>query len=333
MDKLALFSNEKRKNYYFSNINLLMGYSGSGKTTLLSDLNHIFSGKTKNYLVNGLPIKANDFNIINISSFEDISGHFKTNSKSLIKRYLLNQKYSDNFDTDCHVILDSFKRVMEELSSYLVRVLPDLDCSLTSDDAFDIILNSISISTKEEYYSYYRKALFSLISEISKEEQKKTLVFIDDFDSSLGEEDFLEILEIMKASNAYYFLTSSKALPQEILDTDLTIYALREGNMIPFPNIKDLISDSIENQPLYVSFEEYMLSKGYLETSGIIESFIKRMKEDQCSNLMRILTAKDPILTEAYLPGKVCIMLRSKEEEKIYKSALEILGLNDNQVV
>lgn len=333
MDKLVLFSNERRKNTYFSNINLFMGYSGSGKTTLLSDLYLLFSGKAKDFLINGLPIKANDFNVINISSFEDISNHFKPNSKSLIKKYLASQIYSNQFQNDCKAISDSLKRITEELSSYLIPILPDLDFSLPSDDAFDIVLNNIAISTREEYYSYYRIALFSLISEISKKEKKKTIVLIDDFESCLGEECFLQVLDVMTKTNAYFFLTSGKALPQKILSTDLSLYALREGKVIPFPSPYNLISDSIENQPLYKSFEDYMLSKGYVETSGIINSFIEKLQEDQCSNLMRILTSKNPVITNHMEEGKVCIVPKDPNEEKIYKKAFEILGLYDNQIV
>lgn len=333
MEKLVLFSNEKRKNTYFSSINLFLGYSGSGKTTLLNDLYLLFSGKTKNYMLNGLPIKANDFNIINISSFEDISSHFKTSSKSLIKKYLTKLNYTEQFQKDCITISEVFTRMTKEISSYLIPFLPDLDFSLSSEEPLDIILNNISISTREEYYSYYRKALFSLISEISKHEKKKTIVLIDDFDSCLGEECFQQIIDIMTKSNAYYFLTSSRAIPQEILATDLSLYSIRENKIIPFPNPHNLISDSIESQPLYESFEEYMLSKGYLETSGIINSFIEKLQEDQCSNLMRILTSKNPIITDHIIEGQICIIPKSLNEEKIYKKAFEILGLNNNQIV
>ncbi len=331
MENLALFSNEKRKNIYFSNINLFFGYSGSGKTTLLDDLSSIFNGKNKNYLMNGIPIHSNDFNIIKVSSFEDLSSHLKMSTKSLLKKYFHEIIYSEQFITESNSILSSIKALATEMSSSIQDILPDSELEFSYDNLIDVILDLSTIVTKEDSHSYYKRSLLKLVDDLSKLTSKKTLILMDDYDSSLDEDALIDLFDIMTKSNAYYFLTSSKPLPQQFISEYITIFGVRDGKLIPFPNIKDLISSCLESQPTYKSFEEYMLSKGFIETSGIVDMYIRKLKEDQCANLMRILTAKNPIVTNTPSPGKVCIIPKSKEEEEIYNAALEILNTNKPQ--
>lgn len=328
MERIAIFSNEKRKNYYFSRVNLLLGYSGSGKTTILDDLESIFNGKRKGFLLDGIPIKTNDVLLFKIDSFEDISPHLKLNSKSLIRKYLLSLAFSDEFQKDCNQILDSIKKITLELSLELNRILPEAELEIPYENLLDLILDTSSISTKDESHYCLKKGLFQIIDEFSKNTNKKTIILMDDFDSSIDEESLLAIFNQINNTNAYFFLTSSKPLPQQLLTENTSIYGIRNSELIPFPNIRDLISSSIESQPMYLSFEQYMLSKGYVECSGILENYIKRIQEDQCSNLMRILTSRNPIISPESIPGKVCIIPKSEEEERIYKAAIDILNCN-----
>lgn len=325
MGNLALFSNEKRKNIYFSNINLLLGYSGSGKTTLLDDLYSIFNGKSKNYLMDGLPIRANDFNIIKVSSFEDLSSHLKMSAKSLLKRYFHETTYSEQFRNEGNAILSSIKTLASEMSSTIQDVLPGSELDFSYDNLIDVILDLSSIVTKEDSHSYYKRALLKLLDDLSRLTNKRTLILMDDYDSSLDEDSLIELFDIMSKSHAYYFLTSSKPLPQQFLSEIVSIFGVRDGKLIPFPTIKNLVSSCLEDQPSYKSFEEYMLSKGFIETSGIVDMYIKKLKEDQCANLMRILTSKHPIVTATPIPNKVCIIPKSKEDEELYNAALDIL--------
>lgn len=316
MENFVLFSNEKRKNTHFSRINLFLGYSGSGKTMLLEDLANIFSGKNKNYLINSIPVKTDDFNILKISSFEDISTHLKLNAKSFIKRFYMNSSFSEEFHKMCEVTLQSIGNIVAELSQKLSCIIPNSEMNFSYDNLLDMILDNCSISTKDEYHSFYKKALFNLISELSKQTNKKTLVFIDDFDSSIDEEGILSLFESMKNAEAYFFLTSSKPLPQQLLSETISLFAIRNNQMIPMPDIHHLISSSLEEQPMYSSFEEYMLSKGFIENSGIVNSYIQKIQEDQCANLMRILTTRNPIITNEFFPGKICIIPNQKRKKR-----------------
>ena len=328
MGTITLFSNEKRKNYYFSNINLLLGYSGSGKTMVLDDLEAIFNGKRKNFLLNGIPIKANDFNLFKVGSFEDLGSHLKMNAKSLVKRYILSLDFPPEFIEECNKTSEALQTLVDTISSSIQSILPKSKLTLGYDNLLELILDSASLSTEEDSHSYFKKSMFRIFKELSLRSEKKTIVLMDDFDTSMDEGSVLDLFSYMKEIDAYFFVTSSKPLPQQVLDQDVTIYAVRNGNMIPFPNIRGLLTSSLERQPMYQSFEEYMLSKGYLETSGILECYIKKIQEDQCANLMKILTTEDPLITYEPVLGRVCVIPKSEEEEKIYRSALEILSEN-----
>lgn len=329
MNKLVLFSEEKRKNIYFSNINFIFGYSESGKTTRLEDLKQIFSGKSKKYLINGIPIKPDDFNIISISTKEDINSHLKLSSKSLIKKYLSESSYSLDFMSLCNNVEVSLEKIIDELNHKMNFFLPNSTITAKESKTLDLILDNISINLDNSSSSYTRNSLFALLKIIAKETQN-TIIFIDDFDYGLDEENVIRFIDMIKNINAYFFLTSGRAITQSIIDNECSIFAVRNQKLMPIPNISDLINISLETQPIYTSYEEYMLSKGYLDLSGIKESMISEIQSDQKANILRILTAKEPIISIKQVKGKVTIVPKGTEDEKLYQSIFEILSIDSS---
>lgn len=332
MENILLINETKRKNLKFTNCNFIFGYSSSGKTSFLENLNLIFSGKDKTRLYNGSKIVASDFNVIYISSNENINTHLKLSSKSLLSKYLLNESYSSTFKETCNTISQSLETARKEIEESLSLILNDARVSIKSiDDPLDFLLSNISITCSDISSSDEKKSLFRLISSLSKLENTKTIVLIDDFINSLDEENIISFVEEISNLDAYFILSSNKPIPQFLLNENTTIFAMRNDESYCFQELNKLVVDAIDGQPDYISFEEYMLGRGYLENSGISKAYLKIINQDIRSNFLRILTSKNPCISNEYIPGKITIIPKSKEEEKIYLYIMNVLGIsNDN---
>lgn len=332
MENLLIINENKRKNLNFSRCNLVFGYCGAGKTKFLEELNGIFSGKNKNWLYNGCNISSMDFNVISISGNENINSHLKLSSKSLLSKYIAKNNFSNEFKIACETLSETLEYTRKEIELSLSNILNDAKVNIKSiDDPLDFILGNISITCSDISSSDERKSLLSLIKSITKLNGSKTIVLIDDFTNNLDEENICSFINDILNLDAYFVLATNKTIPQYFLNNEIKIFAIRDNEAFCFQDLDQLLIDAIEGQPEYYSFEEYMLGKGYTRKSGILNLYIDIIRNDINTNFFRILTSKNPIINDKYIKGKITIVPRSPNEEKLYKYIFELLKIsNDN---
>lgn len=327
--KIGVLNKDSKKFLEFSKINLVFGYANSGKSTFLSELVSIFTGKDKHHLVNGTQTVPNDFNVLSLGSNEGISTHLKLSAKSLVKRLIVENKYSDSFGKACEKIEQGVAEAQSEIQDRIRETLPGTKVTVNDMDApLNFLLDNISISMECDSSSDEKKNLFSLISSLSANSSLKTIVIIDDFDSDFDEESTLGFFDRILKTDAYFILSTKHPLPEPYLTNEETsIFCIRDFGTHVLPPIKQLLLDSIVGFPEYTTFEEYITGKGYLETSGIADLFLKAIQDSELANIQRILTSRNPVIGKERLPGKVTIVPRNDEEERLYASLFEMLGI------
>ncbi len=325
---ITVFGKDTKKFFEFSKLNLIFGYAGSGKSTFLSLLSSIFTGKDRHHLVNGTQTVSKDFNVIYLGGDDGISNHLKLNSKSLLRRIISESKYSESFDEYCDQMFRGMNHAQEEIEARIKDVLPGSTIRMNdTGQPLDFLIDNMTIEIEGDSSSEEKKKLFGLINSLSKNTTIKTIVLIDDFSDDFDEETTLNFLNEIDKSNAYFFLTTKRAVPQCYLREGAKLFAVREFETIPLPDIKTLLLHSLVESREYRTFEEYITGNGYIENSGLAEMFLHYVQDDEKNNLLRILTAKSPVLAHESLPGKVTIIPINPEEEKLYRSVFEILGI------
>lgn len=332
MDKISsqitVFDKENKNFFKFSPINLLFGYSGSGKTQTISNLISIFSGKTKKYLVDGAQATPNDFNIINISSGEGLSSHLKLSSKSLIRKTIEQSELDDEIKGSFDMVQRGFETAQNQLQTFIRKILPGATLEISNlERPMSLLLDNVSIDVESDSSSESKWSLFSIAKKLAEETNSKSLIFVDNFNSDFDEEFTIRFFDEMKKTNAYFFLTSSKPIPQYLLEDDTSVFAIRDMEMIPIPPLNAIALEGITESPEYQTYEEYMLDAGYMQNSTVLNSFLQALKSDVNSNILRILCSKHPVLSPAPIPGKITICPRSKAEEKMYKTIFESLTI------
>lgn len=326
---LSLYNIKTRNIFKFSRVNLLFGYSFSGKTFSLERLKNIFNGKSKDTLVNGTEVISDEYNVFFLQTNDSITSHLKVSSKSLLKQLLLNLDFVKDLHnkyTNIYVELQNLKITLQnELSKFLPNISVDID---EKNDCLDFFLQNIEFSLISESTTKTKEDLFELIFAITKITNKQAIVLIDDFNNSFDEEDTIKFLTQIGKSNAYYFLTTKKPIPQFLLNLDfLSIFALRNNTLYPIPNIESLIIDSLDLKEENYSFEEYMLNSGYIKNSIDLKRNIQNLLTDASCNVQRILTAKNPIITDTLVSGKVCLIYKNEFEFKLFNHIFELINI------
>lgn len=325
---ILVFDKEKQKFLNFSKINLIFGYAQSGKTSEISKLINLFSGKDKKYTVNGSQAMPNDFNIINISNDEGVFSHLKLSSKSLVRKAIENNEYTDEIQQSFETITKGINQAQKEIELLVHSVLPSAKVEIAHiDKPMSFLLDNLSISLENDSSSASKWQLFSVVSKLVSETANQTLVFVDDFNSDFDEEYTIKFFSKMKESQAIFFLTSNKPVPQSLIGEESSIFAIRNQELIEMPSIKTLTVDAITQGPEYQTFEEYMLDTWYIKESEISSRFVQTIQSDVNTNLLRILTSKSPVLSPTPIEGRVTICPRSKSEDKLYRAIFEMLQI------
>lgn len=325
---LSIFNKDNKNIRHFSKLNLIFGYAKSGKTTFLEELHQILSGKDKHHLVNGTQTVPGDFNLFSISTSEGIRDHLKLSSKSLLRRLLTQTKYSDTFPSFCDFISKGISGAQSELESQVKNVLPNAKIEIQGlDSPLDLLIDNMEISLQMDSSTDEKEGVFSLVQALTKMTDSKTVVLIDDFAKDFDEEDTLSFFSQIKNSPAYYFLTSKKPVPQNAIPESSSIFAMRNGNIIAIPPLKNLINITLNEGKEPKTFEEFMISSAYTDNSGLSSIFENYIKNDEVANVLRILTARNPVLCQKQIENKVCIIPKTKEENALYLKLFEILGI------
>ncbi len=328
LNPLTVFNKETKKILTFSKINLLFGYGKSGKTETLSNLNSIFTGKDRHHLVNGTQTISGDFNVFYLPSDEGISNHLKLSSKSLIRRMINESEFSPDFHSSCQMIQKGINVAQQEIEGIVRTILPGTKTNISDyDRPLDLLLDNMSISLEMDSSSEEREELFSLVNALAKTTKNKTVVLIDDFNNNLDEESTINFLNKISTTDAYFILTSKKSIPQFLIDEETRLFAIRNNKIFSLPSLEKLVASSINEFNEYQTFEEYMISQGYNEKSGIAKIFAEYIRNDELTNILRILTAKNPRISHERSKNCVVIAPRTKEEENLYKKIFEMLEI------
>lgn len=330
MKNISVFNKDSKIIRNFSKINLLFGYARSGKSDILANLSTIFTGKDRHHLVNGTQTVPGDFNVFFLSSEEGIKDHLKLSSKSLVRRMVSESCHSDELNHYCKLICEGLEGAQNELDKTIRSVLPKTKVSVNHPGRpIDLLLDNVSISLELDSSSEEKEELFSLVQALAKTTSNSTVVLIDDFDKDLDEEGTIRFFSEISSCPAYFFLASKKPIPEDLINAETSVFSVRENRLIPMPSLESLISKTLEDNKEYRTFEEYMLGQGYIDGGGIKKLFADYLKANQKSNILRILTSKNPIISNAPISGKVTIVPKSAEENKLYKTIFEIVGLNN----
>ena len=325
---ISIFNKDTKNIRNFSKINLIFGYAKSGKTTFLEDVHQIMSGKDRHHLVNGTQVAPGDYNLFSVSTSEGIKDHLKLSSKSLLRRLLTQTKYSDSFPSFCDFISKGVSGAQSELETQVKTVLPNAKVEIQGlDSPLDLLIDNMEISLQMDSSTDEKEGIFSLVQALTKITNNKTVVLIDDFAKDFDEEDTLAFFSQIKNSPAFYFLTSKKPIPQNAITDSISIFAMREGEIIPIPPLKNLINITLNEGKEPKTFEEFMISSGYTANSGLSSFFEEYIRNDETANVFRILTAKNPLLCKKPVENRVCIIPKTKEENELYTKLFELLGI------
>ncbi len=327
---LSVFNKESKKITEFSKINLLFGYSKSGKTTILSNLNNIFLGKDRHNLVNGTQVIAGEFNVFYLGSKDGIKDHLKLSSKSLLRKMIIENQFSDTFSNCCNQISKNINLAQSEIESLIRNVLPNVKLEINGiDSPLELLVDNMNISLEMDTASEEKEELFSLVNSLSRSTKNQTIVLIDDFNNDLDEETTIKFFEEINKSNAIFILTTKKPLPQYLIEDNVRIFATRECNLISLPSLEKMVLNSQSISEEYHTFEEYILGIGYLKESLEYKTMINLVKNDEYSNILRLLTSKNPVISETYERGKVSIVYKNDGEEKLYNYVLNLINSNN----
>ena len=326
--QLSICDENNRKYLNFSKANLVFGYAQSGKTYFLESLVDVLSGKEKGYTINGAHVKPDDYNVIYIPAKESITNHLKLNSKSLVRRLIQDYKYSKSFQEAEEAISKEIKIMEDEVTGNIRSVFPSSNIRAVSlNDPLQVLMDNLTLSFDNDSVSFARKSLFDLVTKIVSLTGKQSIVLIDDFNNDFDEESSIQFFEDIEGCDAVFVLASSHPIPQSLLTDDIALFSCREHNVFALPQLSNFLLDSLVGQPEYVSFEEYMLGRGYAVGAEIDKAYLSVLQDDQKTNFLRILTSKNPVISDSLVKGKVTIVPRNANERKIYESLFDLLKI------
>lgn len=330
LSKISIFDKDTKKILEFSKINIAFGYSKSSKTSFLKDLNSIFLGKNKHVLVNGTRTIAGDFNVFLVETKDGIKDHLKLSSKSLLRKLILDSKFSDDFQNISSNVSMELGKLKEELESIIKGYLPNLTFDIDNvEEPVNLLLDNASVSLDIDSSTEDKEGLFALIDSLSKTTESPTIVIIDDFNNDLDEEATINFFNLMNNSDAYFILSTKRPLPQNLINENTCIFAIRESKIYAIPQFEKLVLDALELKESNHTFEEYMLGNGYLKESNEYKLILNSIKFDNMNNIFRILTSKQPIIASEPATGKVVIFPKNDYESKLYHHLFNLLELDN----
>lgn len=330
LSQITLLNLKNGKKFFFSKLNFFFGYSHSGKSNIFSDLEEIFSGKNKDWMYNATTFTTNDFNVISIGPDENLSSHLKISSKSFIKKLIVDMEFSEEFENECKIVSQKLYNLSMEFEDAIKKQLPNLRTIVSGiDDIPELLLDKLTLRAIDDSSSISREALFDVVNILAANSKRPTVVLIDDFDAHFSEENCMRFIQKAKDSPAYFFLSSNRVASQAIFDGKETIYAIRNQEAIQLPKLANLIIESNggDDSEQRLTFEEYMISLGYLKESGLTQIEIEKLKQDATSNLLRILTAESPRIADRLIDGYVTIIPKNESEKKLYSKVFELLEI------
>lgn len=300
-----VFKNKEMDQFINSEgINYFLGANQSGKTYILELLKDGFTGQNKNFLIDGLPISKNDYNIIYFDDTTDFSNEFKftknNNFRKLIYDNILQELDEDNI---LEKVNNIFNKIDDKVNNYL-----DLKINSKSDNniKFDIEIDNIN-DIVDKFTNIYidnyilnedniprstrRKLIYELLLLKLDENDKPNIVIIDNFDLYLDYENTGKIIRLIEKyvssnDNTHFFLSSSNNI-YELIKNKNSIFHTKDNKIIKINDLKSIIEDALIKEA-YINdkendknIEEYRNNNAILYIDEIDNKYKEIMNKQQ----------------------------------------------------
>ncbi|MDR3258284.1 MAG: hypothetical protein LBT51_01555 [Fusobacteriaceae bacterium] len=292
------------KEIILSKINLFYGYNNSGKTYLAKLFNDGFNQKIKSlFLVNGVQVGKNDYEVIFVNSKENIDDHVKFTSKSILRKIFMN-KIIENINKEGG-FEDYLYKKFESINENLVKMLENfnnelnakINISLEMETLEDFIANYVKITFSQDDISSSSNKInfYKTITEYVISSNNSKIIIIDDFDSFLDEKSTLKFLNMLESIDKHIFiLFSNKPTSLTYAIGKYNIFSIRENKLIDLSNIKKMIQYSFFNESEGKhSFEEYVIENKLILLKEEYQILLDSISKNININLGRMLVNKE----------------------------------------
>lgn len=316
--------NFKYQNIDFSlsfNKNLIIfGSNKSGKTSLLKLLKDGLNGNNKNFSLNSLECKKEEYHIIYFDEETDFNNEFKFTKNNIFKTSLYDAIYK-NIDKEkiLSEINNSLDNIDKAVNKYLDNNINnnfknkltfniDIDDIDKIIDKFTTIYVNDLIDTKEISKSDKRKLIYQLLL-FNTPKDKKTFIIIDDFDLYLDNEGIVEILNlitILNKGNCHFIISTNNSNIYNYLDlNNFSIYKTKDYKLINFNNIDDILKKYIlfeqyQNYDSKMEYLEFIQDNYHLITNNDLNRIKNTLYNFQKNNIGIILVSNKVYFTSLY---------------------------------
>lgn len=326
---IRVFDENERKKIVISKTVLVFGPSHSGKTDFLDYIEGLLTAKKTKATANGVSIRPNDFFVLSISTEENIEGHLKLSSKSVLRRYVESIEPSIGSNTETEKIKEGLENLSQKIETFFADSFPGYRVRFKGlDDPFSLVLDNASIDIDSPSSSTNKFELIKLALQLADLSEKESFLLVDDFTDALDEEEIATILREAQTHKCHCVFSSRHPIPQTNLNDEIIIYRCSENGFVLLPTISDIFIDVIDGQTESTSFEDYMLGKGYAVSSGVREAYLNLIKGDDFWALTRLLCSRNAHMADEEGEG-LSIVAKTGQEKMVYASLLDLLGMRN----
>ena len=304
-------------------INIFFGGSLSGKTSLSCYLEEIFSGLIKTAYFNNQVIDKKQFFVKKILLNQNFSDEIKFGSKTELHKKLKMVLSDMDSDEICGInqkmqeaLLPLTERIESEfgfLSKYYNQIVNN---DFYFDDWIGIVKNHHQLFNKNiQSTSLSKIALISLVLKFV-DNQKESIIIIDDFDSNLDLTQMIQLLDCFeKIDNCYSFLFTKSIELCSLLENRKNIY-LMNYQLITFQGFIQSYINSLD-----LEYSKNLLYPGLIENE-LLEIELS-LKNYFIHFLLMFISSKDKAVIIDFfeknknLDDNIKNFIRKFEEKKI----------------
>lgn len=295
---IALKNDDKELFIQNNGIVYLFGQNQSGKTFMLNLLKEGFLGKNKDFLVDGMNVEKNRFNVLYYDDTTDFNTEFKF-TKTNVFRDLIYSSVMNNVNQTklLKEVNDLFDKVDVRVNQFLdvninkkqdEKMMFDIEITDVNEiiDKFtNIYIDNYLVKDSNLPRSTKRKLIYNLLLfELNKSEFEENIVFIDNFDLYLDYENTSKVISKLnnyhkKNPNTYFFLSTSNNLYNFVKDKS-SIYKINNQHITHISDIKAIIHKCLvkvcyEKQKSLMAFDEF-----YLENAAFFSTDVDKKYEE-----------------------------------------------------
>lgn len=307
---MEIIFSDKSNNYNieFEKNVILFGANNSGKTKILTTIyDSIKSGKA---IVNSLKISKNDYDVIFFSEDSDFNDEFSFTKNNFFRATIYNS-IAESIDKNklLNEVNTTFDKIDEVVNNYLDNNINNIfNNSLKFDiniDDLDNIINKFTtvyindLSETKKIPKSFKRLLLYQLSVINSDNNKDKFIIIDDFDLYMDTSNIIQILNFISkySSNSIHFiLSTANPLVYNYLNSNCTIYKIKNEQIYRFPKLDSLITKSILRNEFekchdLISFEKFYNDNIALTSKKDIDNFYNYYYTYLKTNIGIILTS------------------------------------------